>query len=473
MSAEQLEKIMRRARELSDRISSAESGPSARADSGSDFDSASASDAYSRGPRSAPAAGQAFETRQRYVQEPFFAPLQALPPRAPGRLPEGGRTGLAAVVTEVRVAQNLGLLLRRPCAARVFVSAGGRRVDVARTHVVALGADAGQARLSLTLRVTAAGDGADEGPALFEQTQTVAGREELAGMLSGISGHSVQLLRSAEVPFFYEAEQLQILVGAARLLLVGGSADRVGRTRFRPPFLRLSGPETRSEAAEAAAQTEEPPRPRPRRVGRALVQLQVQKLAFRPGGPRPARAYVLVSLNADESLQKLGRLSWGPDARAPGLCKTFVSAAAPVAEERGCGAAALCCELSETVELTRDAVAYLNEGRAAVVVVGVSADGRKEVLGAVSTSLTFAEHQGWARAADFHCFLRVRVQKWAGAAVSGFSAVVRDPNVGLPAEYERGVLVGGIGGVGGVGGISGQVSGQVSGQIQGQISGQI
>lgn len=52
---------------------------------------------------------------------------------------------------------------------------------------------------------------------------------------------------------------------------------------------------------------------------------------------------------------------------------------------------------------------YINKGRAVVVVVGIFEGGRKQVLGAVQTPLTFAEHQGWARAPDFHCFLRVRV----------------------------------------------------------------
>lgn len=83
---------------------------------------------------------------------------------------------------------------------------------------------------------------------------------------------------------------------------------------------------------------------------------------------------------------------------------------------------------------------YINKGRAVVVVVGIFEGGRKQVLGAVQTTLTFAEHQGWARAPDFHCFLRVRVQKWAGEAISGLQAVARDPNVGLPAEYERALV---------------------------------
>lgn len=82
MSSEQLQKIMRRARELSDRISSAESR------SGSDFDSASASGSVQEQPKSQPPAGPAYEVRPQFVQQQFFeAPAQLLPPRLPGRLP--------------------------------------------------------------------------------------------------------------------------------------------------------------------------------------------------------------------------------------------------------------------------------------------------------------------------------------------------------------------------------------------------
>ena len=61
MSSEQLQKIMRRARELSDRISSAESR------TGSDFDSTSASGPVQERPKSQLSAAPAYEVRPQYV----------------------------------------------------------------------------------------------------------------------------------------------------------------------------------------------------------------------------------------------------------------------------------------------------------------------------------------------------------------------------------------------------------------------
>lgn len=42
------------------------------------------------------------------------------------------------------------------------------------------------------------------------------------------------------MPFFYEAGQLQILVGLARLEVVVGNAQKLAQMRFRPPFIKLN-----------------------------------------------------------------------------------------------------------------------------------------------------------------------------------------------------------------------------------------
>ena len=136
------------------------------------------------------------------------------------------------------MAQNLDLLLRSPCRVELFANQGGVRADALKTHVFALSADAAQTHFSLTLRAVPTGPGA--GDALFERTETVVQRDELERLLAGASTHSVQLRRSVEVPFFYEAGQLQILVGLARLQIVAGNAQKLSQMRFRPPFIKLN-----------------------------------------------------------------------------------------------------------------------------------------------------------------------------------------------------------------------------------------
>ena len=114
------------------------------------------------------------------------------------------------------------------------------RLNALTQHVFPLSTDTAQTHFSLGLRALPLEAVAGSEDALFERTETVVQRDELERLLAGASSHSVQLRRVAEVPFFYEAGQLQILVGLARLQIVAGNAQKLAQLRFRPPFVKLN-----------------------------------------------------------------------------------------------------------------------------------------------------------------------------------------------------------------------------------------
>lgn len=103
-----------------------------------------------------------------------------LPPRLPGRLPGPiQRVGAVAVLTEVRVAQNLDLLLRTPSKIELWANQAGTRTNALKSHVFQLSTDASQAHFSLCLRALPAGAVSGSEDALFERTETVIQRDEL------------------------------------------------------------------------------------------------------------------------------------------------------------------------------------------------------------------------------------------------------------------------------------------------------